>query len=253
MVRYILGLGLLLLLTSVSWAQSNNHLRVAALEWCPQVCFNHSREGYMVDILRAFAKQQGLTLSIIHSPWVRGIRSVEKGQFDALLPPSKKEAPSLIYPQQPISSQRVCFFAREASQWQFTGVKSLQEVANILVPKGMSLIGVQDYMEQHPERFPSIPVIKESRLVNILLKQRTEAIAYDERSMQQYLQQAKLTEEVKQVGCLVKEDIYLAFSPKQPHRYVVLAEKFDDFLLHIKASGWFQQLLDSYAVTLPSD
>jgi len=84
-------------------------IKVAAIDWCPQICPNQEKSGYVVDLVNKAFTDSDYQLQIDYFPWSRAIKYVLSGQYHALLSPAKAEAPQLRYPKIPVGKQDMCF------------------------------------------------------------------------------------------------------------------------------------------------
>ena len=73
-------------------------IKIAAIDWCPQICINEESPGYTVELIKKIFQNSEYTVNIDIFPWTRAIKYVSEGRYDALLAPAKKEAPHLIFP-----------------------------------------------------------------------------------------------------------------------------------------------------------
>jgi len=109
--RYIKALiqVILFLFISITTTYANT-IKIAAIDWCPQICLDVDKPGYTVDLIKEVFKDSKYTLVIDVFPWTRAIQLVSNGHYDALLAPAKKEAPNLIFPDIAVGYQQMCFF-----------------------------------------------------------------------------------------------------------------------------------------------
>ncbi|MFT5295001.1 MAG: polar amino acid transport system substrate-binding protein [Colwellia sp.] len=89
-LRYLIPL----LIPSIvySSASVSKTIRIAAIDWCPQVCINQPIEGYTVELIRKVFEESDFELVIDIYPWSRAIKYVTNGEYDALLSPAKKRS-----------------------------------------------------------------------------------------------------------------------------------------------------------------
>ncbi|WP_154715120.1 transporter substrate-binding domain-containing protein [Neptuniibacter caesariensis] len=97
------------LLSAIGMADSKNTIKIAAIDWCPQLCPNQDQKGYIIDIVKEIYRDSGYQLEIETYPWSRALTMVRQGRVDAVLSPARAEAPALRYPQQEVGFQRMCF------------------------------------------------------------------------------------------------------------------------------------------------
>lgn len=108
---------------------------ITTIDACPYMCNHPEKKGYIVDILDEIFKRQGLQVEYQNTPWKRGIKLALNGKVDMVLAPTKAEAPSLKYPEQPIGVQHECFVTKKKNQWRYK--QSLDLTAGkFVIPSG---------------------------------------------------------------------------------------------------------------------
>ena len=128
-------------------------LKIAAIDWCPQICVNELKAGYTVDLINKVYEDSLYELDIDVFPWARAIKYVSEGQYDALLAPAKKEAPDLVYPNFSVGSQRMCFFTSASNPWRYSGEESLVNM-QFGIAFDTSIEELNQYIAKHPETGP---------------------------------------------------------------------------------------------------
>ncbi|RHW74735.1 hypothetical protein [Colwellia sp. RSH04] len=112
--------------SSPSIASEKVKVKIAAVDWCPQLCPRGNVSGYINEILSSIYPSELFTLDIDYLPWSRAIKLVNKGDYQMLLAPTKEEAPDLKYPLYPIGIQQMCFFTLTDSNWSYINTDSLK-------------------------------------------------------------------------------------------------------------------------------
>lgn len=220
----VLRWGLCLALTlvgpklSVAFAQDSTEqafsLSVAQLNWCPQICPRGEAPGYIIDIVREVFENTNFSLNYqtMSYPIARG--RTKRGDIDALLAPAKIEAPSLIYPNEPIGYQRVCFYTPSDSRWIFDGEDSLQNLT-IGIAIDMSLEEIHDYIQTHEQQFvfqaESKRYIQES--LRMLEIGRLDTFVFNENSVLFYMRKQGWNRRIRNAGCVSSAPVYMAFTP----------------------------------------
>ena len=131
-------------------------IKVAAIDWCPQICIDEDKPGYTVELLNKIFHGSEYTVEIDIFPWTRAIKYVTDGEYDALLAPAKKEAPHLTFPHFPIGYQRMCFFINAKSNWDYKNKESLANM-QIGIAKDTSIEELNGYIQKHSEQFQYQP------------------------------------------------------------------------------------------------
>lgn len=104
----------LLLLTTAPLLAASPVIRIAVIDWCPQLCPQQEREGYILDLVREVYRPTEYRLQLDVYPWSRALAMVRQGKVDAVLSPARAEAPDLRFPRQEVGVQRMCFLSAEA-------------------------------------------------------------------------------------------------------------------------------------------
>jgi len=97
----------------------------ASDEWCPYVCFESTREGYLVDLARAVFEAPDRPVEVRRMSWARTIAEAEAGRIDGVLGAAADESAKLIYPRQAAAGDPVAFALHRGDPWTYTGVDAL--------------------------------------------------------------------------------------------------------------------------------
>lgn len=247
----------ILLIVLVLHAQQSlseqKQINIAAIDWCPQICpKNISEEGYLVDIVRQIYGANGYQINLDYFPWSRAIMLTRSGKYEALLSPAKPEAPDLIYPDLPIGQQRMCFFVRANDSWMYEDLFSLDGRINLLA-RDTSIEALNDYIKRRPNQFQFMTYSGEfiEQAANLLTKKRIDTFVFTRNTSVWELGQLNIKQQVREAGCISKENIYLAFSPSAEQRYRVskLIGEFDKHMAHLRESGTMNKILANYELT----
>lgn len=109
-----------------------------------------------------------------------------------------------------------------------------------------------DYIHKDFENPKKIKVINTEDIystgLKMLLDNNFDSLLVNRSSADFYLKRMKLIGSYKQVGCLEKEKIYIAFSPKYPNKSKYLSSVFDKNIIKLKKSKYIEKLLDKYGI-----
>jgi len=247
------GLLCLLLATPAFSEQKPAQLiRIAAIDWCPQICPNEQDKGYIIDIVQQLFANSPYQLSIDYLPWSRAIHDVRQGRYMALLSPAKPEAPDLIYPEQAIGAQTMCFFTEQDSPWQYHGQHSLQGLRIGIAPD-TSLVELNQFKQDNPELFHEVPYSERylQQQVSKLMDKRIDTFLFTRNTTLFELEKLGLTGQIKIAGCVSKTPIYMAFSnhPQQQKRVSRLTTFFDTGMSQLRQSDRLNQILRRYQLS----
>ena len=197
-----------------SFSAMASGLHIAAIDWCPQICLDSQRPGYVVELVNEVYKEQQSEVTTKHYPWSRAIKLVSNGDAQALLSPAKKEAPHLVYPEQPVGYQQMCFFVRKNNDWQYTGEASLHG-QRVGIATDTSVEELNDFVKANPEIFQFQPYHERFVVQNAgkLLFDRIDSFIFTLNTTRYTLEKANLLDKVKVAGCVAKVPIYIAFTP----------------------------------------
>ncbi|MEH6631058.1 MAG: hypothetical protein V7776_09535 [Halopseudomonas aestusnigri] len=244
--------GLLVASAQNSPAQAET-LRIASIDWCPQLCPKGDKEGYVLDTVKKIFEDSPYDIEVVAYSWSRAIRLTRLGKVHALLSPAKPEAPDLLYPQQEVGTQKMCFFVKESSRWKYEGIKSLRN-QKIGIAIDTSIEELNTYISEHKDKFYFSPY-GSNYLVhsfNMIERNRLDSFIFTYNSTVYELQQSDLVYKIKPAGCVSNANIYMAFTPDLKHRaFVLKAMKYFDLRMsEIVIRGQISNIMQRYG--LPS-
>ncbi|WP_286234243.1 substrate-binding periplasmic protein [Thalassotalea sediminis] len=223
--------------------------KIAAIDWCPQICPREEPNGYVVDIVLDIYKDFPIKVQIDYFPWSRAIKYVNDGTYDALLSPAKPEAPNLVYPMLAIGSQQMCFFSLTDNLWKYTGEKSLNNL-RIGIAKDTSIKELNNFLQTNAHQFQFQPYLDRYVDQNYrkLLKGRIDTFLFTKNTTKWELRKLKVDHELRVSGCLRREPIYLGFTPTKQKKELIekLSKKFDVGMHQLLASGQLETILEEY-------
>lgn len=228
---------------------SNRTIKIAAIDWCPQLCIDTLNPGYVNEIIRSIYPSNLYKLEVDYFPWSRAIKLVEQGKYDALLSPAKAEAPNLKYPLNAIGTQQMCFFTLKSKQWSFDGSLSLNGMS-IGVPRDASIEELNEFMARNIENFQVQTYL--SRYVEQnsfkLIKGRLDTFLSTKQTTMYELKRLGLSNKIKEAGCVSKANIYVAFTPlKAKEKYIQeLIKRFDKLMPAMSESGVISNIINRY-------
>ncbi|CAH0536329.1 substrate-binding periplasmic protein [Vibrio marisflavi] len=234
------------ILIFISFSSYSKTLKIAYIDWCPQLCVGEKSEGYIIDTVKIIFKDSEYKLEFEKFPWSRAINNVRSGNYDALLSPAKKEAPDLIYPDNEVGVQKMCFFVRKDSNWVFNGLNSLE---------GLRVGGIIDsgfdeefeFINETGGNFELMPYNGEY-LNQSFLKLDNDRIDVFMFTLNTTLyEMKKRNKEYKDAGCLTRDKIYMAFSPKFTTKSPVI-RYFDKNMARLKSSNTISEIMKKYGL-----
>lgn len=223
-------------------------ITVSTIDWCPFICPSSSeRPGLLVEYTRAAYEKAGYKVEFKDYPWTRAVKNVESGKTDAVLAPSKSEAPSLVYPEAEIGVQRFCFFSLQEDSWKYEKPESIIN-RRILHPQDVLPEELGEY--KNKANLKSLPYNSNylKQTTTMLQKGRTESVLMTYYSMIDYLNKNNLADKIKLSGCVSSAKLYLAFSPvpEKKKRNEKIITAFEKGIKELKKEDFFKKLLVKY-------
>lgn len=124
---------ILLVLPTSAFGQServpvapSNNIQLAATEWCPYVCNNEKKPGFIVEYLRELLSSYDVSLDVFVLPWSRAIFSARQGTYDGLLTAVPSEAPDFLFSSVATGSYQMCFFGSTELDFHYDNREALQ-------------------------------------------------------------------------------------------------------------------------------
>lgn len=240
----------LMFVSYTTWADTTD-INIAAIDWCPQICPEESKPGYVIDIINSIYGDQKIKLVIDYYPWSRAINYVRDGKYDALLSPAKPEAPDLIYPHQAIGSQQMCFFTKKDDTWRYTGLPSLAN-KQIGIASDTSIEELNQFVKDNPQQFQFQPYLERyvEQNFNKLKKSRMDTFLFTKNTTLWELNKMGVLDQVNQAGCVNRAPIYIAFSPKiAANKVAKLIKTFDSGIVTLHKSGALDEIFQRYGLS----
>jgi len=250
-IKYII----LFLLFHIQTAQAKT-VKIAAIDWCPQICINETKPGYTVELIKKIFEDSEYTIEIDIFPWTRAIKYVSEGRYDALLAPAKKEAPHLIFPDFPVGYQEMCFFTDVKNTWQYKNEQSLQGM-QIGIANDTSIEELNGYIQKHPEHFQFQPYHERFVAQNVhkLFKKRIDAFIFTKNTTLHELKKENVHNKIRNAGCVSKAEIFIAFTPITPKKTYItnVMNYFNNRMAILVKSGDIKIIHDKYGIkhTIP--
>jgi polar amino acid transport system substrate-binding protein len=232
--------------------ENKQTIKIAIVDWCPQICPDQADPGYISEIAHRIFSIGPYTLELYVFPWSRGIMSVRSGKMHALLAPTKKEAPNLLFPKHEIGTQKMCFFHRSNNNWRFSGVESLQGM-RIGIVNDVYIKELAQYQADNPDQFHISSYYDGSyidRSLKMLTADRLDTFIFTYNSTQLHIQNSGLTEKIKAAGCFEHTKVYMAFSPAKhlSDDMTVLMNFYDSGIERLLNEGLIQRILSRYRI-----
>ena len=186
--------------------------------WCPYICkAEDNRPGIIIEIVQEAFKKENLKVRFLEENWARSIHLVKTGEMNALAGAYKSDAPDFIFPESSIFESQMCFFTNKDDQWSFKKNVDLQQ-RTLLTINGYSYGEKFDVFLNSQNNFINYKISgKENiakRQYNMLLQKRVDTVLADKNVFSYNQNKANKMSHFKNAGCLPKQKVYIAFSPK---------------------------------------
>ncbi len=250
MTKFMKAVAALAFFQSISIAHAET-IEIAAIDWCPQLCTNEERQGFILDIVKEVYANSEFNLSINFYPWPRAVASVENGRADILLSPTKNEAPDLLFPDSEVAVQMVCFFTKSDSSWSYTGLPSLKGIKASAHRDGY-FGEIDDYMKDNKKQF-QYTVGDGNYIPNNLKKMdagRIDAMLFTKNSVMNEIESNGVSDNYRQAGCVTSEKVYVAFSNNSRNAEAVQSMKdfFDKRMIELRSNGTISAIMGKYGL-----
>ena len=190
-MRLIIFLFALLLLSSESF--SHPVIKVAAIDWCPQLCpQDQNKKGYLLEMMEKLFSNSKYRMKVSFYPWSRAIHLVNNGTYDVLLSPAKEEAPKLVYHKDPLAKQVHCFWKLKDSDWNFKGFDRLKD-DKIIIYQDHSLKSLKN---KNAMEIPHSETFLDQSLL-LLKKKRAKALIFTSNTVRRYINEKKVKDLVQ--------------------------------------------------------
>ncbi|MCL9781607.1 transporter substrate-binding domain-containing protein [Vibrio sp. S4M6] len=226
---------LLILFVSFNLA-SKERVSIGTLDYCPYHC-KSTNSGYVVDIVKEIYHNA----DIYYLPWKRAVINTVNGDLDALLTPTKSEAPLLIYPVETIGIQRSCFFVLDENKDMTIDELSKFKVGTFT---GYSLDGIQTDKD-NINYLSGVDAL--SRGVKMLKKGRIKSFFIEENGMRFYLKKNEING-ITTSSCTRGEDLYVGFNPKDKASSTALSKELSEGVIELRRNGKLDQILSKYGL-----
>jgi len=229
-------------------ALGSETFNIGVINWCPYICPDTPKKpGILVEYIQAIYEDTGYQIKMDVYPWSRAIVYAIDGTSDALLAPSKNEAPDLVFPNTEILSQKMCFFTAMDNPWQYVDSQSLTG-KRVTYPQDALPEGLNKLNKQTTFVAKAYSKTFLSQVTSMVQSHRIDIVLADYFAMSGYLNMNGLTRNIKLSGCLPSEKIYLAFTPNvdNKNRIKHLVEIYEERIKVLIKNEFLKGLLTKY-------
>ena len=242
---------------SVAVAQTKepNTLKLGVTEACPHMCPTNSNRGFTIDITQAVLEKYNYNIEFVNLPWGRAVTSTNNGNLNGLVCTGKQEAPLLLYPKMELGTQKDCFFGLANDDWypqdigSFKGRKTIIFPGWVLEESSKKELGQDSYDKAFKEFALNNDYI--NRSISMIEKGRANAFWNDPIVFSYFLEQNKQIKDkgnIKNLGCIKNQNLYVGFSPTDPGFAKKVKAQFDEGMMELRQSGELKVIMAKYGL-----
>lgn len=228
-------------------------IRIRADPWLPYSGGGEMNPaGYMVDMAKAIAENNGHTIQYRTMPWSNALDVVREGKADCVVGAYKSDAEGFAFPAVGWGPSGNVFWGLAEQTWRFDGIASLDAVKIGVLEEYSYGDELDAYIEQHaadPKRLEVVPSVGRGivRLLARMIGKRVDTIIEDRNVLAYALEQAKMDpDRVISLGEAGEpESVYIACTPADP-RGQKYADMFGNGTAQLRASGKLAEILARY-------
>ena len=251
----ILAAACWLLLLLVSRAGAGETLVLAADNWCPYNCDPASgRPGYVVELARAIFRERAITIEYQQISWSRSLHLARAGQVNGLIGVTPREAPELVFPEEPVGVSHNSYWTVKSSHWRYNGPRSLDNLQVGVIQQYDYGKPLNTYLHDPANRSHVQWLSGPNALVQNLKKlaaSRVDVVVEDEAVVRYMARKSGLLERFRLAGvegsARGEDDVYLAFSSRDPHARQH-ARTLDTGIRALRRSGELARILARYGL-----
>ena len=232
----------------------NESITLRADQWCPYNCDPKSdKPGYMIEVAKSIFEPQGYQIDYATTNWPRAISEARKGVFTGIVGASKSDAPDFIYPDVPLGVNKSCFYVKKDNLWTYKGTPSLSTVTLGVIRDYTYGEPLDSYIKDNTKNSQKIDVVGGDKPLDTNIKKllvgRIGAIIENHFVMIYKASQApEASQNIKQVGCIEPDDLFIGFSPAQKNSKKY-ARLISEGLKAMRNNGKLKEILIKYGLS----
>ncbi len=222
---------------------------MTADKWCPFNCEPGSTKmGYMVEVAKIIFERKGHNIDYQINTWTKSIESVRKGKATALVATTRFDAPDFIYPEKSMGSNRDCFYVRAKDKWSFNDIVDLKTRKLGVAEAYAYSAPLTSYISENP-KLTEVAHGKDTLAVNLkrLDDGVVDTIVENPFVFNYMVHEEKIRDKYEEAGCTDDNDLYIAFSPKNP-RSKEFAKILTDGIDELRKDGTLDKIIAKYSL-----
>lgn len=218
-------------------------------KWCPFNCDpKSSKPGYMVEVAKIIFERKGHNIDYQVNSWVKSIESVRNSKATALVATTKFDAPDFVYPIKSMGSNKDCFYVRSHDKWAYSEIADLK-TRKLGFVEGYAYSGIiTSYISENAKStFASFG--KDPLVMNLknLDENKVDTIVENPFVFNYMISESKIQDKYEEAGCTPDNDLYIAFSPKNP-RSKEFAKILTDGIEELRKDGTLDKIIHKYSL-----
>ena len=226
-------------------------ISVRADEWCPYNCAPGDKTpGFMLEIATAILEKAGHKIDYKIQPWNSAVEDCLAGKINAIIGASTSDSDQLIFGEEGQGFGGFCFFAKSDSDLTYDNFMSKIKLKKLAIIDGYGYgPKIDSYVKKNKEN-PNliISTTGDNALkvnINKLMKSEVDLIVSDPNVAEYYSINMGLKGKIKKIGCEEDNQLFLAFSPKNP-KSKEYAKLMTDGVRQMRKDGSLKAILDKY-------
>ncbi|MDD4972974.1 MAG: transporter substrate-binding domain-containing protein [Bacteriovorax sp.] len=218
-------------------------------KWCPFNCDPHSaRMGYMIEVAKIIFERKGHNIDYQVNSWIKSIENVRNSKATGLVATTKLDAPDFIFPQKSMGTNKDCFYVRAKDLWEFNEISDLKN-RQLATSEGYAYSAtLTAYINENPKKV-QIASGKNTLIVNLkkLDEGRVDTIVENPFVFNYMVKEGKSRDKYEEAGCTEENDLYIAFSPKNP-RSKEFAKILTEGIEELRKDGTLDKIISKYSL-----
>ena len=241
---------LLCVLFFASLPNQGQTLKIASDDWCPYICDDKEKPGYVVEIIKTVMAAHHIDLEFEVMPLGRAFLEVENNHLDLVLALTEvhiKEH-SLIPSDVIIGDYANDFFVLSDNPFRFKNIDQLKAERLGVVESYEYGADLDAFIRLHPEKIH----IAHGRAplqqnINMLLKGRLSVVLDTKNTVQSFLHQQKISNVIYAGTQGSTAPLYIGFNPRLSN-LPALQLHLSNGLEELRTTGQLKQLLQRYGI-----
>ncbi|EQC52337.1 ABC transporter substrate-binding protein [Bacteriovorax sp. DB6_IX] len=220
-------------------------VKLLTVDYCPLVCQDGT--GLAIDITKKIAKEAKVPIEIHKASMTRAFGLLKtSSDFHGMILGGKDHVPNSIFMNRPIFTQRVKIFSRKSLNWEYRGVKSLEN-KRIAIIKNFSYANreLNEFLKSDPNVVKLFHSDSLPKLIKMLDLNRIDIFIAGDIMARHHLKKQNMLHKFKVSQLFIGSyDNYISFSKNYPKREMI-KKKFDrafEKLIKTKKLGPIQDL-----------